>query len=80
MNLCEHGQEIFTNETGDKTYTECRECFKEYERHRALERLMDQYPERYVYCSNEECNQIFSRFYGACRKCGSLPEVEELRM
>ena len=74
MNRCQHGVEIHINETYSKVYSSCKLCNQEYEKHRALERLMDKYPNSYQYCSNPECNYIFSNFYKVCHKCESAPE------
>lgn len=77
MNKCEHGQEIFIKETGDKVYSGCKLCRQEYENNRAMERLMEKHPNSYVYCSNIECNAIFAISRGECRLCGSEPERME---
>jgi hypothetical protein len=74
MNKCEHNEEIFIKVTGDKVYTGCKLCRQEYERYRALERLMEKYPNNYQFCSNEDCNNIFSRYYDTCVRCGAAPE------
>ena len=78
MNLCEHRKEIFINETGSKIYSQCKDCQREYERYRALERLMRQQPFNYEYCSNENCNNIFNKVSDHCKKCGSPPEIMAL--
>jgi hypothetical protein len=80
MNKCEHGQEIFIKETGDKIYSGCRLCKQEHERYRALERLMEKHPNNYQFCSNEDCNNIFSKFYDSCKKCGAKPEEMALSL
>lgn len=73
INICEHGNEVFINDSYTKVYSECKECKREWERYRALERLMDKYPNSYVYCDNENCNNIFNICSDYCKKCGSDP-------
>jgi len=78
MNRCSHGREIIIKEWGDKIYSGCHDCEKEYENYRQLERLMDKYPNNYSICSNESCNHIFSKVHDNCHRCGSEPEQMSL--
>lgn len=76
MNICEHGNEVFINETYTKVYTECKDCKREADRYRSLERLMRLQPHNYLYCSNHDCNNIFNKVSQYCKKCGSEPDQE----